>query len=271
MTAVAVASVLVTQVDKLILSRMLTLADFGKYTLAWTLAGGLTLLITPFFNAIYPRFSALVSQERTLELWGLYSTSTAFLCSLLFPVATATAIYAKQAMLVWTRNEQLSIAAGPVIGVVILGTAINGVMHMPYALQLAYGMIRLPLYTAVVMALMVVPLILVLTPRWGTVGAAAAWLILNIIYFVMGTLLTHAYLFKGLALQWVLKDVLRPAAITAAVMVLALRMRVDWFASPFLVLVFATVLTLLCVCFNVLSSRELRSYIGANLQGRTTA
>lgn len=271
MTAVAVASVLVTQVDKLILSRMLTLADFGRYTLAWTLAGGLTLLITPFFNALYPRFCALVSQERARELWDLYSTSTAFLCAVLLPVAAAASIYGKQAVLVWTRNGQLSIAAGPVIGVVILGTAVNGIMHMPYALQLAYGMIRLPLYTAVTMALMVVPLILVLTPKWGTVGAASAWLILNLIYFVFGTLLTHAYLFKGFALQWVFKDVLRPGVITATVMIVALRMGTDRFASPLVVLVFAAFLTLLCICLNVLTSPELRAYIGANLQRRATA
>jgi O-antigen/teichoic acid export membrane protein len=272
MTAVAVSSMIVMQVDKLMLSRMLTLADFGKYTLAWTVASGLALIITPFFNALYPRFSALVSQQRVQELWGLYSTSTAFLCSVIFPVAAAAAIFAKPALLVWTRNEPLSIAAAPVIGVVILGTAVNGVMHMPYALQLAYGMVRLPLYTSIAMALMVVPLILALTPKWGTVGAASAWLILNLVYFVLGTLLTHRYLFKKLAFQWVFRDVSKPAIITAFVMAAAWKIGTSPVAaSPLLALLIAAFLTLFCICLNVLSYPQLRAYLGANLHSRASA
>mgnify|MGYP001572637190 FL=1 len=53
---------MLTQLDKVILSKMLTLKTFGYYILAGVVGNGLSgVLITPMFNTIFPRFSALVA------------------------------------------------------------------------------------------------------------------------------------------------------------------------------------------------------------------
>lgn len=50
-----VLAVLLTQVDKVLLSRLLSLEYFGYYTLSATVAGGLYLLIGPITQAFYPQ------------------------------------------------------------------------------------------------------------------------------------------------------------------------------------------------------------------------
>ena len=52
---------LLTQVDKIILSRLLTLKAYGYYALAWVVANGLYWLAAPVTAAFYPRFTALVT------------------------------------------------------------------------------------------------------------------------------------------------------------------------------------------------------------------
>jgi len=48
-------------------------------------------------------------------------------------------------------------------------------MHFPYALQLAYGMTRLPLLINSILMIALVPMTIFLALRYGAVGGAAAW------------------------------------------------------------------------------------------------
>ncbi|MDP1620620.1 MAG: oligosaccharide flippase family protein, partial [bacterium] len=58
MSGVAVSGIILMQLDKVLLSRILSLEDFGRYALAGVVSSGLYVLLTPTFNVIYPRLSA---------------------------------------------------------------------------------------------------------------------------------------------------------------------------------------------------------------------
>lgn len=218
MSGTAVAAMLLTQVDKVVLSRMLTLEDFGRYTLAAVVAAGMYLLITPVFNAIYPRFSVLVSRGETKDLAALYRTGTRLFCSVLFPLAFGVAIFAEDFLAVWTGDAELAKAASPLVALLVLGTALNGVMHFPYALQLAHGLVRLPLLTAGALAVTMVPLIMYLASSYRAPGGAAAWLLVNLAYVFFGTWLTHRRLLEGIGARWLVTDVGSPMALSLIAM-----------------------------------------------------
>ncbi len=68
MTGIAFFGAILTQMDRLVISKQLPLEKLGYYTLAATMASGLMLFITPLFTAIFPRLSALVaSGDKTGE------------------------------------------------------------------------------------------------------------------------------------------------------------------------------------------------------------
>ncbi|MGZ5154112.1 MAG: lipopolysaccharide biosynthesis protein, partial [Burkholderiales bacterium] len=75
MATISVLSVLLTQLDKIILSNVLTLEAFAYYTLAWRVAGGLYYLTTPITSTFFPRFSQLAVQRDQVELTRLYHRS----------------------------------------------------------------------------------------------------------------------------------------------------------------------------------------------------
>jgi O-antigen/teichoic acid export membrane protein len=217
MSGTAVAAVLLTQVDKVLLSRMLDLDNFGRYTLAAVLASGLYVLVTPVFNVIYPRFSALVSRGEGAALAVLYRTGTRLFCSVLFPLGLGVAFFAEDILVVWTGNAELATAASPIVTLLVLGTSLNGVMHFPYALQLAHGLVRLPLLIASALAVAMVPLIVYLTLSFGAVGGATAWLVINAGYLLLGSWLTHRRLLVGIGARWLLADVGLPLAVSVLV------------------------------------------------------
>jgi len=55
MTLVGICTAILTQEDKIVLSRLLPLDAFGYYTLAATLAAGLMLIVGPIVNLAFPR------------------------------------------------------------------------------------------------------------------------------------------------------------------------------------------------------------------------
>jgi O-antigen/teichoic acid export membrane protein len=268
MSGVAFSAVILMQLDKVLLSKILSLEDFGRYTLAGVIASALYILLTPVFNVIYPRLSALVVKGDTGELVDFYRSGTRLLLAVLFPIATAGAIFADDLIALWTGNPALALSVAPVVSLFLLGTALNGVMHFPYALQLASGMARLPLTINAILIVILVPTTIFLSLRFGSVGGAAAWALLNCIYLFIGTWLTHRSLLKGIGLHWILEDVGIPLGLSLLI-VGATGMEIRELGYPnYIELLMGSGLVIISVLAVVLLSPRLVSIVRDALQTR---
>ena len=207
LTLVSIASVILLQLDKLMLSAMVSMREFGVYMVA-VLAGGIfSALFMPVFNVIYPRMTSLAEAGDDEQLKVLYRHGTRALATILFPIAMVLGLFSEPIVTLWTGDAQLASQARPLIFFVAGGFAINGVMHFPYALQLAYGRTGIALQCSVLMAVILVPLILILVGEYGALGGAASWFIVQSIYLVVGCWLTHRQLLPGTGMRWLLGDV----------------------------------------------------------------
>jgi hypothetical protein len=99
----------------------------------------------------------------------------------------------------------------------MVGTAFNCAMHFPYALQLAFGQSRLPMMINLTLLAVFVPVLIVLATRFGILGGAMAWAILNTLYLFFGTWITHRSLLPGTGLRWLAGDVGGPFLISLIV------------------------------------------------------
>ena len=205
----AVLGAIFMQSDKVVLSRIVPLADLGRYTLASIAARSLYVLTAPTFGAVYPQMSALFAAGRTDEIVELYRLGTRLLMAVLFPAAIFVTMFSTIIFTVWTGDAQLAKSLPIVVGLLLFGTALNGAMHFPYALQLASGKSNLAMLINVILLIIFVPLFALLSLRFGIIGAAAAWALLNTLHLVLGTWLTHRTLLPGIGLRW-LSDVATP-------------------------------------------------------------
>lgn len=207
MSAISIIGIIFTQLDKVLLSKFLSLEEFGHYMLATVVVSGLNILIASVYNIAYPRFSAIVASGDMESLGKQYKLFTRVLFMVLFPAAMILVIFPNELVQVWTGNEKIAEAVAPVISLLAIGAALNGLMHIPHALQLAYGMTRLPLIINGVLMVIIIPLIIMLTIKYGAVGGAMAWALLNFLYVFLGTWLTHRYLLKNMGKEWLINDV----------------------------------------------------------------
>lgn len=213
MSGVAVSGLMLMQMDKLVLSRMLDLADFGRYTVAAMLVSAVYVFMAPVFNTVYPRMAELVARHDQAKLLELYRLGTRSFCAVLFPLAVFGIGCARDLILLWTGNTALAAGVAPLMELLLFGAMLHGVMHFPYALQLAYGNSRLPLVTNAVLVSFYLPTLLLMTAWYGALGGAAAWMLMNVVYLFLGTILTHRTLLRDAGQRWLTGDVFLPAVV----------------------------------------------------------
>jgi O-antigen/teichoic acid export membrane protein len=258
MVAIGATGVVLTHVDKLVLSRVLPLEVFGHYMLASMIAGGLYVLVTPVFNWCYPHFSMLANDEaRLAKSYRLVSFSVAVV---LFPLVVLLTVGGRALLVLWLGDAEVAGSVAPVLAMLAAASALHGIMFVPYALTLARGAAGIALRINIVLLLALVPLMTALAARYGVEGAALAWLVVHVAYVVFGGWFTHRSLVPDLALRWLAEDVVFPALLACALgfagkLLLSGPLRG---ASPYTELMFAA---LLCGCgwlLPVAGSRRLR-------------
>lgn len=228
MAATTLLALLLTQVDKLLLSKLVSLEDFGYYTLAASVAGALYFLVAPIATAVSPRLTELVAKSEHQVLIDTYHQASQWLAAVLIPVALVLAAFAEPLLYVWTGNVSLTQQAGPLLVLLALGTLCNGFMHVPYMTQLAHGWTGFAIRVNIVAVCFIVPAIIWAVPRFGAIGAAWAWLVLNAGYVLIGMHFMHRKLLPGEKWRWYRDAVFKPLVI-GSITVLALR---QWIALP---------------------------------------
>jgi O-antigen/teichoic acid export membrane protein len=212
MATITILSILLTQVDKLMLSKLLPLTNFAYYTLGSTMAGALSLLIAPINNAIYPRIIEFVSLGEINTLADAYHKFSQMLTLIVAPAGIVMSLFSTHILLLWTRDVNTTVHVAPLVSILAIGTMLNGLMHTPYTLQLAYGWTRFMVVVNIVSVLIIVPLIYIEVQIYGAIAAAFLWVFLNASYLLIAVPMMHRKLLPSELRHWFITDTLAPAS-----------------------------------------------------------
>lgn len=210
MGGISITGYILTHLDKLILSRLLSLESFGHYSLAGTLARGLYVMITPVFNAYFPRLSALVHTNDKESVRLCYHNAAQVMSVLTLPLAIIIGIFSYEIAFLWLRDSAIARSVAPITSVLVIGTCLNGLMNIPFALQLAHGNTRIGLTVNLGLVAALAPAMIFATFQYGVMGGAAMWGVINGLYLLVGLPLTHKYLLPGETANWIKSDLLPP-------------------------------------------------------------
>lgn len=209
--------IVVTQLDKLLLSKTLPLAEYGYFTLVATIAGGLVLLSAPVSRAVLPRMTALLAQRREAQMLGLYRRATRLVVCIVAPITLVLALFPGEAVRVWTGDAAAADWTARVLPLFVAGSGVMAVGAFQYYLQFAHGRLRQHVVYNTVSAAVSAPLIAYAAFRHGPVGVGWVWLGLRVVSFLAWTPYVHRLFAPGLHPAWLSRDVLLPAIAAAAV------------------------------------------------------
>lgn len=227
----------VSQFDRLILSNILPIGEYGYFTLVMVVVSGVTRLTSPVSVALLPRFSSLIAAGNLSDFVQLYRKSTRLLVTFICFLVAFLVFWSQQVLLVWTGSMDVVLWSSNVLPPYIIGTGVMGILAFQYYMQFAFGNLKYHVYLNIVLLLICVPVVAFSAINYGAVGTAYFWLILQLLIFVIWPAFIHGKFVPGLHLKWLFLDVLPTAVLTTGLVFAVYILFAFLKAEPSLVLV----------------------------------
>jgi O-antigen/teichoic acid export membrane protein len=231
-SSLTVTSIAITQTDKLLLSRLLPLRDFGFYSIASNVANFVQLIPIPVQAVYYPRMTQCQAKGDTRELIDTYRFASRMVALLVFPLGFTLALFSQDILLLWLRDPLAAEQVHLILSLLVIGsTLLTSLMMMPYALTLAHADTRVTLRMHMFLVCIQVPAVILSALEFGAVGAAGVWCALFCIYGPLYAWRVNRKYLPSSHAQWLWASVIKPA-LPALAMTVIVKQVVTGFAIP---------------------------------------
>ena len=251
----------ITQVDKIILSGVLPLDEFGYFSIVSLIAGGIMVATAPIAQAIMPRMTNLLVQGEKNKALQIYRNASQLVTVIAFSIALITGFFADALIYAWTGDGVAAEWGGDVLLWFALGNGVLALSAFQYYLQNSFGQLRLHVVGSTISAICQVPIIYYAATRYGAVGAGIAWFGIRVVWLMGWMPIVHRTLVPGLHFNWFVKDVL-PVVLVSAVSIAVLNglVRIDLATGRmaiigYLILLGSTQLLVAAISSNFIRSR----------------
>lgn len=168
-----------TQLDKVILSRIVPIEQFGFYMIASSVAFGVLQLVGPVNQGVWPRLVAL--RNNRVEQRRLNIKHAAMNLILVGGASMTFAVFGHVLLDLWLRNSEVSDQVYLPLLILLVGTAANSLYSVGYLNWIANGKVARITFVNALAVLAALALVPVLADRYGLAGAATSWLGINVI------------------------------------------------------------------------------------------
>jgi len=256
MMLMAIISSLNTQIDKLVISKLLSLKQFGYYSLAGVLGQVPILVISPIAVAILPRlvkYSVKIKKER---LKRIFHINAFVLSSLATSAALVLFLFTKDFIVIWTHDIKISNEIDHITKILLVGNVFLAFQYMPYHLAIANAHTKTNVRMGVVALILIIPALFFFVKTYGLIGATFTWVAFNLIaYFYLGYALLKKFL-KQEFLRWLINDTIVPLFITVFIGVIAYYITKD-LPKGLYVLIYSVFIGLVSLLLNLLMFTKL--------------
>ncbi len=198
---------MISQADKLILSTMLSLQSFGLYTIASVAGRALGKIISPITLAVRPKLTILYENNSEKELIEFYHKSAQLMSIMSIPIGVVLFLFSTELLWVWTNDMYIVEEISLIVSLLVAGTVLNGMMHIPYSLQLASGWSSLSAKSNIALFFILVPSLIIGIDLYGMIAAPFLWLLTNFFYVIVIISIMHKKLLVTEKWYWYKYDI----------------------------------------------------------------
>lgn len=200
--------VFLTQLDKMLLSGILPLAEYGYFALVGMVANAVLQISSPISKAILPRMVSLHNQHNDKAMIHIYKKSTQLMSIFVFSIVAVVGVFSYELLYSWTGNIEASLWAKDILFWYVMGNGILGVAAFAYYLQFTIGDLKLHVRYNTFSAAISIPLIVWAAYTHGALGVAIVWFVFRLVSFLLWTPYIHHKFAPGIHKDWMLKDIL---------------------------------------------------------------
>lgn len=215
--AAGILSGLVSQTDKLVVSKVLPLTVFGAYAAAVAIGATVAMAVQPLHATFFPRLTQLLAKGADADAVRVYHRASQIMAAILFPAAIVLAIFSREILELWIGSPALALEMRWTAALLIAGSAFYALTTLMYSLQLAHGWIAPTLALNAAAVAILIPASVWSAGRYGAMGPAATWLLVNVLVLTWDAIATHGRLLPGTGGRWLWRDVAPPCVVALLV------------------------------------------------------
>lgn len=140
--ALSAAAAALAQIDKVILSKMLSLTDFGIYSAGYSLAAGLLALSYPVSNAAFPQMVRDIAEQRQSDLRRLVLSASEFTILLIVPISAVIIARPDIALEILFATHSFPKELEIILPIMIAGGIAFSFVTLPHMYIIASGRLR---------------------------------------------------------------------------------------------------------------------------------
>lgn len=222
---------LMTDIDKLIISKVLTLNNYGLYSLIFVIVTSYQLISTTLKNAFFPDIAKDVLGHKPFSKYSRFNLYSKLFNFIFIPVSAFLYIFSAEIISLWTKDVALSNSIHIAFRWLMLGSMFNGLMYTANNYLIAKERFRFLIKTYALSTLFFLPSVYFLTKNYGLEGACFSWFLLNGTLFIIILLSIQLKYKKQIDKIWLFL-LLKPFVISI-VLLFALKWALQWLNSPF--------------------------------------
>ncbi|MGB3756629.1 MAG: oligosaccharide flippase family protein [Rivularia sp. (in: cyanobacteria)] len=230
-----IVSIILAQVDKILLSKFVSLEQFGYYMLASTLAQKLAIIFQPFVVAISPQLIALAAQTDEKKFINFFHKSSLFISLTVIPIASAFIFFAPIILELWTQSPDVATQASSILAILTFGAMLDSISNISSQIQLAIGKPQIAAIFNSCSVIIVIPAMLYIVPEFELFGVALIKTVVNILYYLVLSRITHRYILHQEHRRWLIQDTLIPVLICFTVFFIVSQMQIIFTGKLFAV------------------------------------
>jgi|MDTC01.3.fsa_nt_gb O-antigen/teichoic acid export membrane protein len=191
---IALSSLLITQSDRVLISLYYDLQVLGEYNYFKNFVLGMFVLSGGMFAYLYPTLSSLFLTKNWKKIRSNCKIISSVICWLVFPTGILLIFTANNFFDFFISQQVNFVFKKEILIVLILGTILNLLWMVPYAVQLASGLTFIPLIINLIFAPITIAFTWLGFEHLGTLSAPIIYLIYNICMLIFGCLLIDKHI-----------------------------------------------------------------------------
>lgn len=221
MTAVSGLSMAMISIDKLMLSTLLPLDQFGHYALASVAASVLYMVVVPITQAAYPGMVGQIARADSAAVTQIYHGTSQMVVAVVGPAALCLSFFSVEIIYVWSGNLALAESTAPILTLLALAAFANCLGHLAYNLQLAHGRTKVLITANVGAILLAIAILPWAAADYGVIGAGYAWLTVGCTHAIATIYISHKRLIPSAGWRWLVQDIAPPLVAALSTVMLA--------------------------------------------------
>jgi O-antigen/teichoic acid export membrane protein len=207
MNLIAILAMVLTQTDRILISKLLPLESLGCYFLAYNTAIGISLIPSAINSAMFPSFSSDYGHDGKNQLISRYDKATQINAYLISLLTFFLVFFGYDVLRFWISTE-VAERTYRVMGILSFGLLLHASITNCYSIATASGNPYLVLKINVFGFLCYVPCLYLLIYYYGIYGGAFASVFLGVYYLTILLPAVHKIILKQPVLPWFSQNLL---------------------------------------------------------------